>query len=222
VAQGRRFLQPERERVRGFPQNSTVTSYAGQHTNARSDNIRIFFQERNYGKGAALRRGFKEARGQIVLIQDADLEYDPQDYFALIEPIQRGQADIVYGSRFLGGPHRVLLFWHYVGNRFLTTLSNMLTDLNLSDVWTRYKAFRREVLEQIEIQEDRFGFEQEITVKMSKSSWRVYDVPISYFGRSYSEGKKITWKDGIRGLWVHPSLQLWLPAGSTSTKQNGN
>jgi glycosyltransferase involved in cell wall biosynthesis len=167
----------------------------------RRDRIRVFFQEKNCGKGAALRRGFKEARGQIVIIQDADLEYDPQDYFALIGPIQRGHADVVYGSRFLGGPHRVLLFWHYVGNKLLTTLSDMLTDLNLSDVWTCYKAFRREVLEQIEIQEDRFGFEQEITVKISKNSWRVYEVPISYSGRSYSEGKKITWKDGFRGLW---------------------
>jgi glycosyltransferase involved in cell wall biosynthesis len=183
-------------RVRGS-KDSAVTPYGRHHT----DNVRIFFQEKNSGKGAALRRGFKEARGQIVIVQDADLEYDPQDYFALIEPIQRGQADIVYGSRFLGGPHRVLLFWHYVGNRLLTTLSNMLTDLNLSDVWTCYKAFRREVLERIDIQEDRFGFEQEITVKISKNSWRVYEVPISYFGRNYAEGKKITWKDGFRGLW---------------------
>jgi glycosyltransferase involved in cell wall biosynthesis len=178
-------------RVRGLP----------EHAAPRSDAIRIFFQDKNRGKGAALRRGFKEARGRIVLIQDADLEYDPQDYFALIDPIRRGQADVVYGSRFLGGPHRVLLFWHYVGNKFLTTLSDMLTDLNLSDVWTCYKAFTREVLERIEIEEDRFGFEQEITVKISKNSWRVYEVPISYFGRNYSEGKKITWRDGFRGLW---------------------
>jgi glycosyltransferase involved in cell wall biosynthesis len=168
---------------------------------SQTNGIRIFFQERNLGKGAALRRGFKEARGQIVIIQDADLEYDPQDYCALIEPIERGHADIVYGSRFLGGPHRVLFFWHYVGNKMLTTLSNMLTDLNLSDVWTCYKAFRREVLKEIEIEENRFGFEQEITVKISKNSWRVYEVPISYFGRNYAEGKKITWKDGFRGLW---------------------
>jgi glycosyltransferase involved in cell wall biosynthesis len=167
----------------------------------RADSIRTFFQEKNYGKGAALRRGFQEARGQIVVVQDADLEYDPQDYLALIEPIRRGQADVVYGSRFLGGPHRVLLFWHYVGNKFLTTLSNALTDLNLSDVWTCYKAFSREVLNQIHLQEDRFGFEQEITVKISKNSWRVYEVPISYFGRNYAEGKKITWRDGLRGLW---------------------
>jgi glycosyltransferase involved in cell wall biosynthesis len=186
-------------RLRELP--ADAETFAQHETSVRSDEIRIFFQEKNCGKGAALRRGFNEARGQIVIIQDADLEYDPQDYFALIEPIRRGQADVVYGSRFLGGPHRVLLFWHYVGNRLLTTLSNMLTDLNLSDVWTCYKAFNREVLQRIDIQEDRFGFEQEITVKISKNSWRVYEVPISYFGRNYAEGKKITWKDGFRGLW---------------------
>ncbi len=171
-------------------------------SNFETENIRVFFQQRNCGKGAALRRGFKEARGQIVIIQDADLEYDPQEYLRLIEPIERGEADVVYGSRFLGGgPHRVLLFWHYVGNRFLTTLSDMFTNLNLSDVWTCYKAFRRQVLEGIDLHENRFGFEQEITVKISKSDWRVYEVPISYYGRTYAEGKKITWKDGFRGLW---------------------
>lgn len=182
--------KPEVERTReGRPQ-------------ARVDNIRIFFQEKNCGKGAALRRGFKEARGQIVVIQDADLEYDPQDFFGLIEPIERGEADVVYGSRFLGGgPHRVLLFWHYVGNKFLTTLSAMVTNLNLSDVWTCYKAFRREVLEPIEIRENRFGFEQEITIKISRNGWRVYEIPISYYGRNYAQGKKITWRDGFRGLW---------------------
>ena len=149
-----------------------------------------------------MRRGFKEARGQIVIIQDADLEYDPQEFFRLIEPIERGEADVVYGSRFLGGgPHRVLFFWHYVGNKFLTTLSDMFTNLNLSDVWTCYKAFRREVLERIEVQENRFGFEQEITVKVSKNGWRVYEVPISYYGRTYAQGKKITWRDGAWGLW---------------------
>jgi len=162
--------------------------------------VRVFFQEKNYGKGAALRRGFKEARGQIVVVQDADLEYDPQDILRLVKPIESGDADVVYGSRFLGGPHRVMLFWHYVGNRFLTLLSDMVTNLNLSDVWTCYKAFRREVLEEIEIEEDRFGFEQEITVKVSRR-WRIYEVPISYFGRDYAAGKKITWRDGFRGLW---------------------
>lgn len=165
-------------------------------------NIRVFFQEKNCGKGAALRRGFEEARGQIVVIQDADLEYDPQDLQRLIEPIDRGEADVVYGSRFLGGgPHRVHLFWHYVGNRLLTLMSDMVTDLNLSDVWTCYKAFKREALEGLHLEEDRFGFEQEITIKIAKNKWRVYEVPISYYGRTYSEGKKITWKDGFRALW---------------------
>jgi len=161
----------------------------------------VLFQERNQGKGAALRRGFREARGEIVVIQDADLEYDPQNYHRLIEPIVRGEADVVYGSRFLGGPHRVLLFWHYVGNKLLTTLSDMATDLNLSDVWTCYKAFRRDVLEQLDLREKRIGIEQEITCKVAASGWRVYEVPISYHGRTYAEGKKVSWKDGLRGLW---------------------
>jgi glycosyltransferase involved in cell wall biosynthesis len=190
----REFLKDLAERCR---EGATAPSASA---GLRTGKIRVFFQEKNYGKGAALRRGFEEARGQIVIVQDADLEYDPQDFLALVEPIERGVADVVYGSRFLGGPHRVLLFWHYVGNTFLTLLSNMFTNLNLSDVWTCYKAFRREVLEEIEIEEDRFGFEQEITVKVSKQ-WRVYEVPISYFGRDYASGKKITWKDGFRGLW---------------------
>ncbi len=164
-------------------------------------NIRVFFQDPNQGKGAALRRGFREARGEIIVIQDADLEYDPMDLRGLIQPIIHGDADVVYGSRFLGGPHRVLFFWHYVGNKFLTTLSNAVTDLNLSDVWTCYKAFRREVLEQLDLRENRFGFEQEITCKIAKSDWSIYEVPISYHGRTYGEGKKITWKDGVRGLW---------------------
>jgi glycosyltransferase involved in cell wall biosynthesis len=167
----------------------------------RADNIRVLFQEKNRGKGAALRRGFQEVKGSIVVIQDADLEYDPADYIHLIVPIETGRADIVYGSRFLGGPHRVLLYWHYVGNQFLTTLSNMVTNMNLSDVWTCYKAFRREVLEAIDLREDRFGFEQEITIKIARGGWRVYEAPISYYGRTYAEGKKITWKDGIRALW---------------------
>jgi len=167
----------------------------------RAENIRVLFQETNQGKGAALRRGFQEARGKIVIVQDADLEYDPENFHNLIDPIERGHADVVYGSRFLGGPHRVLFFWHYVGNKFLTTLSDMFTDLNLSDVWTCYKAFRREVLEHIDLKEKRFGIEQEITSKVAKNGWRVYEVPISYHGRTYAEGKKITWKDGLRGLW---------------------
>jgi glycosyltransferase involved in cell wall biosynthesis len=165
-------------------------------------NIRVIFHETNCGKGAALRRGFSAARGEIVIIQDADLEYDPDDYYKLVEPIERGLADVVYGSRFLGGPHRVLFFWHSVANRMLTTLSNMFTDLNLSDVWTCYKAFRRGVLEKMELREDRFGFEPEVTAKIARSGWRIYEIPISYHGRTYAEGKKITWRDGVWGLWV--------------------
>jgi glycosyltransferase involved in cell wall biosynthesis len=167
----------------------------------RTQNIRVFFQDKNRGKGAALRRGFQEARGDIIIIQDADLEYDPADYTNLIAPIELQRADVVYGSRFLGGPHRVLLYWHYVGNKFLTTLSNMATNVNLSDVWTCYKAFRREVLENIDLREDRFGFEQEITIKIARAGWRIYEAPISYYGRTYAEGKKITWKDGMRAVW---------------------
>jgi len=163
--------------------------------------VRVFLQDHNRGKGAALRRGFAEARGAVILIQDADLEYDPGDYPGLLGPIDRGEADVVYGSRFLGGPHRVLLFWHYVGNRLLTTLSNVFTNLNLSDVWTCYKVFRAEVLRDITLREDRFGFEAEVTAKIARGRWRIYEVPISYHGRTYAEGKKITWKDGIRGVW---------------------
>ncbi len=164
-------------------------------------NVRVLFQERNRGKGAALRRGFQAARGEIVIVQDADLEYDPQDYPRLLDPIERGVADVVYGSRFMAGPHRVLLFWHYAANKTLTTLSNMLTNLNLSDVWTGYKVFRKEVLDTIALQEDRFGFEPEITAKIAKGGWRIYEVGISYYGRTYQEGKKITWRDGVRGIW---------------------
>jgi glycosyltransferase involved in cell wall biosynthesis len=165
-------------------------------------NIRIFFEERNCGKGAALRRGFREARGEVVMVQDADLEYDPEEYYRLLQPIEQGLADVVYGSRFLGGPHRVLFFWHSVANKLLTTLSNMVTDLNLSDVWTCYKAFRRGVLEEMELRENGFGFEPEVTAKVARGGWRVYEVPITYHGRTYAQGKKITWRDGVWGLWV--------------------
>lgn len=167
------------------------------------DNVKCLFHDRNQGKGAALRTGFSAATGDIVVIQDADLEYDPKDFKQLLPPILEGHADVVYGSRFLGGgPHRVVYYWHYVGNKLLTTLSNMMTDLNLSDMEVCYKAFRKEVLDSIEIQENRFGFEVEITAKVSRGKrWRIYEVPVAYYGRSYEEGKKITWKDGVRAFW---------------------
>lgn len=164
--------------------------------------VRAFLQDRNMGKGAALRRGIQEARGDFVIIQDADLEYDPADYGALIDPLVHGKAEVVYGSRFMGAaPHRVLYFWHSVGNRFLTLLSNCLTNINLSDMETCYKAFLREVIQSIPIEENRFGFEPEITVKVAKRRLRIYEVGISYWGRTYEEGKKIGWKDGVRAIW---------------------
>ena len=163
--------------------------------------IRFLFQAQNQGKGAALRRGFAVATGDIVLVQDADLEYDPRDYPKLLEPILDGRAEVVFGSRFLGGPQRVHYFWHYVANRFLTLLSDMFTNLKLTDMETCYKVFRREVLKDIRLKSDRFGFEPEITAKVAKGKWRVYEVPISYAGRTYEEGKKITWKDGLQALW---------------------
>ena len=165
------------------------------------DNLVLIHQARNRGKGAALREGFAHATGDIILIQDADLEYDPKDYAQLLPPILDGRADIVYGSRFLGGPHRVLFFWHYVGNKFLTLLSNMLNNLNLTDMEVGYKVFRRHILDQIHLKSDRFGFEPEFTAKIARLRPRVYEVPITYSGRSYEEGKKITWKDGVVALY---------------------
>ena len=163
--------------------------------------VRIFFQARNQGKGAALRRGFAEVTGDIILVQDADLEYDPRDYDKLLEPLVDGRADVVFGSRFLGGPQRVHYFWHYVANKMLTLLSDIFTNLKLTDMETCYKVFRREVLQGIRLKSDRFGFEPEITAKVAKGNWRVYEVPISYAGRTYEEGKKITWRDGFQALW---------------------
>lgn len=162
----------------------------------------IILKEKNEGKGAAVRSGFAQATGDFVIIQDADLEYNPTEFPSLLKPILDGQADVVYGSRFAGGQqHRVLFFWHYVGNKFLTLSSNMFTNLNLTDMECCYKLFRREVLETVSIRENRFGFEPEITAKVARGGWRIYEVGISYHGRTYTEGKKINWKDGVRALW---------------------
>jgi len=165
--------------------------------------LTVLFNEKNSGKGAAIRTALPHVTGDVVIIQDADLEYNPSEYPHLIAPILEGVADVVYGSRFQGGTHRVLYFWHAVGNKMITTLSNMLTDLNLSDMETGYKAFRAEVLRGLEIESNRFGFEPEITAKISKMGCRIYEIPISYWGRDYTEGKKISWKDGIAALyWI--------------------
>jgi len=163
---------------------------------------RVIYQDRNQGKGAALRAGFAEASKDIVIVQDADFEYDPSDYHIMVEPIIKGQADIVYGSRFIGNrPHRVLYFWHRMGNGLLTMMSNMFTNLNLTDMETGYKAFRREIIQSITIEEDRFGFEPEITAKIARRKYRIYEVGIGYFGRTYVEGKKIGWRDGFWAIW---------------------
>ena len=167
---------------------------------AHADEVRAFCHEANRGKGAAIRTGITHARGDIILVQDADLEYDPRDYPLLLEPILENQADVVFGNRFHGGPHRVLYFWHYAANRFLTLLTNVLTGLNLSDMEVGYKVFRAGVLRQITLKSDRFGFEPEITIKIARLGCRVYEVPIRYYGRTYAEGKKITWRDGLAAL----------------------
>ncbi len=175
----------------------------------QGNSLILLRHEQNKGKGAALRTGFSRASGEIIIIQDADLEYNPEDYPALLQPILEGKADVVYGSRFLGGPHRVLFFWHYAGNRFLTLLSNILSNLNLSDMETGYKVFKKEVLNQIKLKSNRFGFEPEFTIKIAKKKMRVYEVPISYYGRDYSEGKKITWKDGFAAIYALFRFWIW-------------
>jgi glycosyltransferase involved in cell wall biosynthesis len=162
----------------------------------------VYYHDRNRGKGAALRTGFAEVKGDVIIIQDADLEYDPREYPSLLEPIVDGRADVVYGSRFTGGPHRVLFFWHYVGNKFLTLLSNALNNLNLTDMETCYKVFRKDVLKGLSLKSNRFGFEPEFTMKVAKRRYRIYEVPISYSGRTYEEGKKINWKDGFAAIYA--------------------
>ncbi len=195
------FGRPAASRDWSDPISTDATREALQKITAdHGDEVRVFTHEANRGKGAAIRTGIAHARGEIILIQDADLEYDPRDYPLLLEPILEDQADVVFGNRFHGGPHRVLYFWHYTANRFLTLLTNVLTGLNLSDMEVGYKVFRADVLRRITLTSNRFGFEPEITVKVAKLDCRVYEVPIRYYGRTYAEGKKITWRDGLAAL----------------------
>ncbi|MDC0357858.1 glycosyltransferase family 2 protein [Oligoflexia bacterium] len=171
---------------------------------------KVIYHDVNQGKGAALRTGFKEATGDVVVVQDADLEYDPNEYPLLMDAILKDRADVVFGSRFIGAqPHRVVYFWHMVGNKFLTLLSNMFTNINLTDMETCYKMFRREVIQGIEIEENRFGFEPEITAKLARGKYRIYEVGISYYGRTYAEGKKIGWRDGFQAIFAILKYNIW-------------
>ena len=181
-----------------------------QSLEERASDLKILFHPKNMGKGAALRTGFAAAVGEICIVQDADLEYDPQEFPLVIQPIIDGKADVVFGSRFQSGrPHRVVYFWHRIGNGFLTLLSNIFTDLNLTDMETCYKAFKRHVIQSVRICENRFGFEPEITAKIARRNLRIYEVGISYYGRTYSEGKKIGWKDGIRAIYCILKYNTW-------------
>ena len=198
------------ERVKNVPIEKEIIVVDDASTDGTRDllekceeGMKVLFHETNQGKGAAIRTALPHVTGDLVVIQDADLEYDPMEYPQLVAPILEGKADVVYGSRFMGGPHRVLFFWHAVGNKVITTLSNMLTDLNLSDMETGYKVFRVEVLRNITVESNRFGIEPEITAKVAQMGYRIYEIPISYWGRDYSEGKKINWKDGVAALyWI--------------------
>ncbi|MGE5236498.1 MAG: glycosyltransferase family 2 protein [Acidobacteriota bacterium] len=191
------------------PTPDVLRAYRPPDDATRPCRLEVHRHEVNRGKAAALRTGFGVASGDVLIVQDADLEYDPSDYRTLLGPIVAGQADVVFGSRFLTGPHRVLFFWHYLGNKLLTTLSNVFTDLNLTDMETCYKVFTREVKNRLKLTSDRFGFEPEFTARVSRLGVRIYEVPISYHGRTYAEGKKIGWKDGFEAVWCIFKYNLW-------------